>query len=206
MRNVPVPINQEQNPQELRRQLQLPAEKFIYIIQGSGINIDRGAEEAVDAMQYINALLIIAGSGDVVEILKKEVKDKNLEQKVIFTGRLPYEKLMQYTAASDVGLSLDKDTNINYRFSLPNKIFDYIYAHIAILASALPEVMKVIDTYGVGAIFTSHQPELLAKEMQKMMNDKERLSIYKQNTIIAARELNWNSEKKILTDLFATFD
>ena len=68
------------------------------------------------------------GSGDVIDILKKRSCSKDLINKVLFTGKLNYPDMMQYTMNATVGVSLDKDTNINYRLSLPNKIFDYVKA------------------------------------------------------------------------------
>ena len=51
------------------------------ILQGSGINIDRGAEEAVMMMQYLeNTILFIIGGGDIFEKLKELVKKIQLEK------------------------------------------------------------------------------------------------------------------------------
>ena len=97
------------------------------IMQGSGINRDRGSEEAVEMMQYVeNAVLYIIGSGDVFEKLKTMVEKFNLSDKVIIMDKMTYQELMEYTKIADLGLSLDKGTNLNYEYSLPNKVFDYI--------------------------------------------------------------------------------
>jgi glycosyltransferase involved in cell wall biosynthesis len=93
----------------IRTQLAIAADKKIIVLQGAGINIDRGAEESVEAMQYIhNAVLLIIGSGNVMDVLKNIVNDKNLEDKVKFIGKVPFQKLIQYTQQGDLGLSLDK--------------------------------------------------------------------------------------------------
>ena len=74
VRNIPLLSNQI-NFQKLNKvNLELPTEKKIILLQGAGINIDRGAEEAVEAMQYVNdAILVIIGAGDVIAILKQNV-------------------------------------------------------------------------------------------------------------------------------------
>ena len=74
-----------------RKALGLPETKKIIILQGAGINMDKGAEELVEAMQFVpeNMLLLIVGGGDVIEILKQKVHDSKLEEKVVF--KLPKE-------------------------------------------------------------------------------------------------------------------
>ena len=65
LRNVPM-YNRIIEPRD-RKSLGLPEDKTIIIIQGSGINIDRGAEEATEAMQYLdNCLLLVIGGGDYI--------------------------------------------------------------------------------------------------------------------------------------------
>lgn len=184
----------------------LPLDKKIIVLQGAGINIQRGVEEAVEAMRYVpNALLLIIGGGDVIDSLKNQVKKSELKDKVRFIKRLPYNELIQYTRLSDLGITLDKDTNINYRFSLPNKLFDYIHAGIPILASRLPEIARIVEGYDIGLIAENHDPKHIAGLMNQMLTNEAQNKIWKNNLIEAAKELNWENEEKTLTELYQKY-
>ena len=80
VRNVPFTITKSAfTKTQLRKNVGLPDDKFIVILQGNGINVDRGAEEAVLSMQYVeDVLLVIAGNGDVIQKLKNMFINKNL--------------------------------------------------------------------------------------------------------------------------------
>src|SRR5690606_8046934 len=118
---------------------------------GSGINVQRGGEEAVMAMADLpEAFLLIVGGGDAWPVLQQMVAGQYLQDRVRLLDRMPYVEMMRYTRNADLGLSLDKDTNLNYRFSLPNKLFDYFRAHIPVLATDLPEVAAIVRRYDAG--------------------------------------------------------
>ncbi len=135
VRNIPK-RNLDFTCAKTRKDLQLPEDKTILIFQGAGINVDRGVEELVQAMQFVNddIVLLIVGSGTVIHLIKKLAKEIQIEEKVIFVPRVPLQELRNYTQLSDFGLTVDKDTNINYRFSLPNKLFDYIRSGLPVIA------------------------------------------------------------------------
>lgn len=204
LRNVPEPretVLKEKGA--LRRELQLPEDGALVILQGAGINIDRGAEEAVQAMKYMEGVtLLIVGAGDVIPALKKNVKESGLDSKVVFIDRKAPGELYRYTSSADIGLSLDKDTNLNYKYSLPNKLFDYIHAGIPVLASNLPEVRRIVEQYGIGHIVASHDPRAIADAIRKMLDDMQDGTTWTLGLEKAASELNWNIERKILLDLF----
>ena len=188
-----------------RSELGIPEEKRLIILQGAGINIQRGAEEAVLAMKYVdNAILLIVGGGDVLPRLKKMQKTEDLEDKLRFYPRQSIDKLYAFTSLADIGLSLDKDTNLNYRYSLPNKIFDYIQCGTPVLASGLPEVRRIIEGYDVGMITESHRPEDIARQMQYMLqHDYKKLK--RENLRKAAAVLVWENEEEVLHEIYGKY-
>lgn len=206
VRNIPLLSGQKTIENSSKEQLGIPSDKKIIVLQGAGINIDRGAEEAVEAMQYVdNALLLIIGSGDVMDVLKQLVEKLKLTDKVKFIGKVPFQKLVQYTRCADLGLTLDKDTNINYKYSLPNKLFDYIHAGVPVLSSGLVEIKKIIDEYAIGDCITSHEPKHIADKITAILSDENKLQVWKKNTKIASEKLNWEIEEKGLIEVHSKF-
>ena len=205
VRNVPVRRSSELKPAS-RKDLGIPESKKILILQGAGINIQRGAEEMVEAMQYIDdAVLLVVGGGDVIDQLKEIVREKSLGEKVVFKDRQTYDKLMQFTALSDLGLTLDKDTNLNYRYSLPNKLFDYIQAGTPILASPLPEIKKIITTYRIGDFIPDHDPRNIAHKITEILSNQQLMEKWKKNLSFAASQLNWEKEEETLQSVYRKY-
>jgi glycosyltransferase involved in cell wall biosynthesis len=186
-----------------KQELGLPLDKKIVIVQGAGINIDRGVEEVMEAIQLVeNAILIIIGDGDVLPLLKQKVADEHLEEKVKFFGKRPYLEMMNFTIHSNVGISMDKDTNINYRFSLPNKIFDYIHAGIPVLVSNLPEIKNIVEGFEVGLVCPSHQPQDIANCLNLLLHDEKLQEKFKLSTKSASQKLTWANECEVLKTIY----
>ncbi|MDP2424261.1 MAG: glycosyltransferase [Bacteroidales bacterium] len=204
VRNIPHQVSTGQVLS--KKEIGLPENKRIVLLQGAGINIDRGAEEAIDAMQWVEGgILVILGGGDVMGQLRQRVVAKGFADRVFFIPGQPPDLLRSYTCLADIGLTLDKDTNVNYRYSLPNKLFDYIHAGVPILASPLPEVKKIIDQYDIGVFIENHEPQHIATKINAMFADMESMSKWKKNLGVAATELTWENEEKVLNKLFQRY-
>jgi glycosyltransferase involved in cell wall biosynthesis len=177
----------------------------IILYQGA-LNIGRGLEQAIRAMKYVeNATLIIAGDGDIKSELEKLVAELTLYKKVKFTRRLPLEELSKLTSQADLGLSIEEDLGLNYRYALPNKLFDYIQAGVPVLVTNLPEMAAIVNHYKIGLITNSLEPKELAKTFQHALTDDQIRNKWKQNLETASKELIWENEEKVLIDIFSTF-
>jgi len=190
------------NKLKSRKDLGLPENKKVVILQGSGINIHRGAEELLEAIAIQDKIfLCVVGKGDVINNLKKRSSKPDLTSKVLFVDALPYEKMMQYTINADVGVSLDKPNNLNYLYSLPNKVFDYLKVGIPIVCSDLVELSKIINIYNCGILIKNHQPKSILTALNSVLDEKN-YSIFKAAALKVNSELNWENESESLINCY----
>jgi glycosyltransferase involved in cell wall biosynthesis len=194
-------------PKGDKQALDLPMDKHLLVLQGSGINIQRGAEELVESMQYLDdCYLMVIGGGDVLPVLKQMVADLRIEERVRFLPRMPYQQMMAYTQLAKLGFVLDKDTNLNYRFCLPNKLFDFIQAGVPIVASHLVEIEKIIKKYDIGLFIPDHDPKSIAETIKEGLGDASKRMLWKQGLTRAAAELCWENEQKTLIEIYKNYE
>lgn len=180
-----------------RKEFETGNENLILILQGAGINMDRGAEELIEAVsQTDNVTLFIVGSGDVLQKLKFSVNYPDMEQYVKFIAKVPWDEMMKFTKMADAGLSLDKDTSLNYRYSLPNKLFDYLSAGLPVIAGNLPEVRRIVEAYDCGLIIPEITPSEISRAINELRDNPELRKRLKQNSARAFAELNWKNEQE----------
>ena len=196
VRNMPERIG----PEDFKNAGREPGAKPMILYQGS-LNVGRGLELIIDAMQYLDeARLVIAGSGDIESELRGRVDEKELGQRVQLTGRLMPEDLKALTLQGDIGISLEEDRGLNYRYALPNKLFDYIQCRVPVLCSDLPEMSRIVRSYGVGIATPERDPEKLAAIIRYMLKERAE-GAWKEALERAARELCWEKESDIYLDI-----
>jgi len=176
------------------------------VLYQGAINVHRGLEQAILAMKYLdNVRFVIAGDGDIKVPLEKLVQQEKLKNRVKFLGRLPINELAKITPTADLGLSIEEDVGLNYRFALPNKLFDYIQAEVPVLVTNLPEMAAIVNRYQIGEITGSLEPEKLAAKINLALFDEEKREKWKENLKVAAGDLTWENEEKTLMEIYEPF-
>jgi len=159
--------------------------------------------ELLEAMTLLeNVKLVVIGTGKRINEARQQIHKQRIDHKVIFLPRMKWEEMIGYIKCCDAGLSIDADTCINQRFSLPNKLFDTIGAGVPVIVSPLPEVSDIVAKYRCGLVLDEMTPGAIAGALSLLRDDRQLLSELKANARSAAEELNWEKEQTAEQDLF----
>jgi glycosyltransferase involved in cell wall biosynthesis len=149
----------------------------------------------MNLLNQINCVhFIIVGEGEYRKQFEDYAATLTWSDRIHFLGAVNHSQLLNYTAASDIGIALIENISLSYFYALPNKLFEYIMAGVPVLSSNLPQMKKIIDEYKVGKYVDVENDEEIISALKNMLSDQNLLNVYKNNSLIAANELNWESE------------
>ncbi|MFP3359894.1 glycosyltransferase, partial [Planococcus sp. SIMBA_143] len=87
----------------LKQMLNLPEDEKILLYQG-GLQAGRGLELLIKSMHKVEAgTLVFIGDGKLKELLKRQVVEEGLEEKVKFVPKVHMEFLPSYTKEAYIG-------------------------------------------------------------------------------------------------------
>ena len=130
-----------------------PEGEPVLLMQGAFMDRDRGALDAVRALALLErGHLALIGAGPEHEAAPALAEKLGVRDRLHIHERMPFEQLRRCTPAADVGLSLDRSTVGNFKFSLPNKLFDYLHAGIPVVCSDLPVAGRLVREVKIGEV------------------------------------------------------
>ncbi len=163
----------------------------------------RGLAPMVEALRFLpEARLVLLGEGPEGAALRGTARRAGVEARVHFHAPVPLAELLAHTRSADLGLVLYDGRGLNYRYALPNKLFEYIMAGVPVLASDLPEMRAVIAPRGVGRLIADTTPEGIARAAREMLADRAGLAEMSARCREAARELCWESQEETLLSIY----
>jgi glycosyltransferase involved in cell wall biosynthesis len=174
----------------------LKTEKFI-LYQGA-VNEGRSFETLIPAMQQVNSKLIICGDGNFLEQAKQLVKQYQLEDKVIFKGKIAPDELRKITQEAYIGITLFENVGLSNYYSLANRFFDYMQAAIPQLCVDYPVYKDINAQYEVAVLINDLSPENIAAQLNNLLVNDVLYKTIQQNCMQARTVLNWQEEEKKL--------
>lgn len=124
------------------------------IVFTGNIGESQGLNLVIDAAYELRNTRIrwqLVGDGRQMESLKERVKEKGLENIIIFHGRKPEDKIPQYLACADAALLILKPDPV-FEMTIPAKLQTYMACGVPILGCVSGEGKKIIEQSRSGLV------------------------------------------------------
>lgn len=176
----------------------------IYLGYVGVLNKGRGLEQAIRILQKFEnrVKLILIGGGDLEKELKSLVDKLNLKSRVEFSGWVQPKQIPDILSKVHIGLNLLDGESENYKYSLANKVFDYLHMGIPCLTMNFLEYKKINDEYECFILTDNLDTDVNYHLLNELINDTEKYEELSNNSFLAAREFDWNIEKEKLLKIF----
>lgn len=156
---------------------------------------------ACDERFVLDFMLVESDPGYVDDL--RDQADKLAPGRVTFsTPVAPAAIAATLNARADIGLFLLPPVDFSYRYALPNKLFEFIMAGLAVAIGPSPEMARVVAAHGCGVIADDFAPATLASRLSAL--SAAEIDACKRRSLEAARSLNAEAEMGRLMALYAT--
>ena len=169
----------------------------------------RGVEDAIRALPLIEVPATLHLRGRVLPGYRTElarlIASLGLDDRVVIHDLAPPKEVVRAAAAHDVGLVLMQPCCENHEMAVPNKIYAYAMAGLAVGATATRGLRRVLETMPDNSF--RYQPGdhvELAARINELARDPGRLLALRAASFRLGRSrFNWEVEQERLVDLIA---
>jgi len=203
VRNVPDDIA-TLDPDNEFRAAALGDRRYLLIYQGV-YDPNRGLPELIDAMRELpECSLAFVGYGQMEAQLKQRAGSAGLEAQVRFFDAVPFDVMMRYTAAADIGVFPLVGSCLSYVYAAPNKLFEFMISGLPVVVSDLPEMAAVVSAERVGELIEDPEdPHSIARAVRALLDGPEPLKAIGARAREAARARHhWGIDVEVLLDVY----
>lgn len=175
---------------------------------GAGLE-NRHLEIMIEAMDGLSRpatldLYLTPNDPECIVTLRALAADVNTRagvERVRVNDPVPYDQLADTLAGFDVGVFVLPPVNFNYKHALPNKLFDFIQARLAIVVSPSPEMAHLVRSRSLGAVtagFTAKDLRATLESLSQADVDRAKRASHE-----AAAELSAEKQSQAWADAIA---
>jgi glycosyltransferase involved in cell wall biosynthesis len=182
------------------------ADSDLIVLYQGGFTKGRGLPHLIQAMTYLpeHMKLVMMGWGRIEPELRVLTEELGLlDCRVFFIPPVPQNELLHWTASANVGVIPYQAVSLNNYLCMPNKLFEYMGAGLPIVASAFPELTRVIEGALAGVTFDPEVPESIAAAVNRVLGDADLRARMSENARKASLIYNWENEEKSLLAVYS---
>lgn len=146
--------------------------------------------------KHVKSHVVFVGHGTLQHEISLISKRNN---KIHLHPSVPHQDVVSLSRSADVGLCFVENVSLSDYYCLPNKLFEYAFAGLPILASNFPDISKIINKYNLGYC-CSLDKNKIAKIIQKI--EKEGIILKTKNL----DPLTWEHQEEKLLKIYEDLD
>lgn len=165
----------------------------------------RGFEPVLRSLESLPKRVHLAILGEFAspalqDSLLKTAKNIRCMNRFHILEPVPYPKLLAYMSAADLGvIPLDPDIP-NHYYSLPNRIFDYMFAGVPVVSPDIPDITAILGRTGMGITLDDTSPSAWASGIKVGLNTRQKM---RKACLSARKDHSWNLVEDDLVDAVA---
>jgi glycosyltransferase involved in cell wall biosynthesis len=160
---------------------------FLYIgllVPGRGID----KMLSVFSSSSVKSHIVFMGHGPLSERISSALETCG---RIHMHRQVQPQEVISFSKAADFGLCLIENVSLSDYYCLPNKLFEYAFAGVPILASNFPDISEIINSYKLGECCDLDTDSIIYA-IKRIENTKPRLFSNKLNSI------SWQNQSKSL--------
>ena len=182
----------------------LPQEAPIVLYLG-GLQEGRGLEALLQSIPLLRsgAHLVLLGQGPLEATLRRLAAELGVDQRVHLLPPVPPDEVIGWAASAGIGVSPLVPSSLNNRYSLGNKLFQYMAAGLPVVASDFPQVRDVVVGSDAGVCVDTTDAHKIASAIDVILADEQRRAAMGRNARNAVEEhYNWEVSARALLEVY----
>lgn len=176
LRNTPWLERLRAAPRGLRATLSLADDVPLVVYTGL-VTLNRGLELVVKALADLPDFhLAMVGPAEPKTAAKLAILAAELDvsARMHAVPAVPPEELIDFIASGDVAVIPLPDVCLSYRYALPNKLFEALFANLPLVTSDLQDMGEFVVTHGLGEVFAQGDVTSLRAALRLVLKQRER--------------------------------
>jgi glycosyltransferase involved in cell wall biosynthesis len=172
------------------------------LLHHGGLSGGRGIEETIDALDALppEVALVILGNGELVPRIAQLAAER-FPDRLYHHAAVPMEELPAWVAGADAGVIAFQPTEGNNLLATPNKLFECLAVGVPVVVSDFPEMRRIVDESGVGALCDPTSPESIAAAARTVLGaDRDRWRVTCRAA--ATERYSWQRQSETLLGVY----
>lgn len=175
------------------RKYDIPEDRLVFVYLGL-LGPGRGIETLLEvfAMLDVQAHVVFVGRGSLRETIARHGLGND---RIHVHDVVPHEQVVSLVKNADYGFCMVERVSLSDYYSLPNKLFEYAFAGVPVLASNFPDMQELVERFKLGLCAANDAGAIAQAVVRLQGGDRQRMTS-------DIESLGWQAQAERLTALY----